>query len=196
MFPELLEKIKPHFLQKQQHRLVSAPYSDTRQITRHICISQYELSYYNTKNICLYVCMLISPQTPATPSVAQQLNVIILIFFIIFMFKVTTLLCVTLHHFTNELIKSNWVYLRTLCKVFNVKRWLIFLMYLMHCKLLEVQVIDMLYLKVHESATMNLLLLSNIDLWSLMNYYGSFFKTDISYFIIIIYFKLNCSTLF
>lgn len=77
MFPELLEKIKPHFLQKQQHRLVSASYSDTR----HICISQYELSYYNTKNICLYVCMLISPQTPATPSVAQQLNAIILIFY-------------------------------------------------------------------------------------------------------------------
>lgn len=44
-------------------------------------MSQYELSYYNTKNICLYLCMLISPQTPATPSVAQQLNVIILIFY-------------------------------------------------------------------------------------------------------------------
>lgn len=133
----------PILISWSQHRLVSASYSDTRQITRHICISQYELSYYNTKNICLYVCMLISPQTPATPSVAQQLNVDILIFFIIFMFKVTTLLCVTLHHFTNELVKSNWVYLRTLCKVFNVKHWLIFLMYLMHCKLLQVQVIDM-----------------------------------------------------
>lgn len=142
MFPDLLQKIKPHFLQKQQHRLVSASYSDTRQITRHICISQYELSYYNTKNICLYVCMLISPQTPATPSVAQQLNVNILIFYH-FYFTVTTLLCITLHHFTNELIKSNWVYLRTLWKVFNVKRWLTFLMYLMHCKLLQVQVIDM-----------------------------------------------------
>lgn len=47
-------------------------------------------------------------------------------------------------------------------------------MYLMHCKLLQVQVNDMLYLKVHESATMNLLLLSNIDLLSLMNYDGSF----------------------
>lgn len=38
---------------------------------------------------------------------------------------------------------SNACYTITLCKYFNVKRWMTFLMYLLHCKLLQVQVIDM-----------------------------------------------------